>query len=79
MKASVDFAVHATDLLGTLGRVVVRRMFGVHGVYCDGVMFALIADDVLYLKADERNRPEDRKSTRLNSSHHVVSRMPSSA
>ena len=32
------------------------------------------------LQRDELNaRSTDRKSTRLNSSHHVVSRMPSSA
>jgi len=28
-------------------------MFGGYGVYRDGLMFALVADDVLYLKADE--------------------------
>jgi DNA transformation protein len=27
-------------------------MFGGHGVYHEGLMFALVADDVLYLKAD---------------------------
>ena len=68
MKASADFSVHATDLLGTLGRVVVRRMFGVHGVYCDGVMFALIADDVLYLKTDESSASISNASARRRSS-----------
>jgi DNA transformation protein len=33
-------------------------MFGGYGLYCDGTMFALIADDVLYLKVDETNRSE---------------------
>ena len=28
-------------------------MFGGAGVYADGVMFAILAEDVLYLKADE--------------------------
>jgi DNA transformation protein len=27
-------------------------MFGGAGVFCDGLMFALIADDMLYLKSD---------------------------
>ena len=27
-------------------------MFGGHGVYHEGLMFALVVDDVLYLKAD---------------------------
>lgn len=32
-------------------------MFGGVGLYCDGLFFGLIASDVLYLKADEANRP----------------------
>lgn len=32
-------------------------MFGGYGVYHDGLMFALVADDVLYLKADEKSSP----------------------
>ena len=58
MKSTSDFAVYAVELLGTVGRVAARRMFGGYGLYCDGVMFALIADDVLYLKADDASRPE---------------------
>ena len=41
------------DLFTPLGGVSLRRMFGGIGVYKDGVMFGLVADDVLYLKADE--------------------------
>ena len=58
MTATADFADYAVELLGAAGRVVARRMFGGFGLYCEGVMFALIADDVLYLKADALNRPE---------------------
>ncbi len=39
-----------------MGEVRARRMFGGYGVYCDGVMMALIADEVLYLRTDERTR-----------------------
>jgi DNA transformation protein len=56
MKSTGEFAAYAVELLGTVGRVAARRMFGGYGVYCDGVMFALIADDVLYLKADAESR-----------------------
>jgi DNA transformation protein len=58
MTATADFADYAVELLGAAGRVVARRMFGGFGLYCEGVMLALIADDVLYLKADALNRPE---------------------
>jgi DNA transformation protein len=52
-----DFIDHMSDLLAPLGTLRGRRMFGGYGLYCDGLFFALIANDVLYLKADDRNRP----------------------
>jgi DNA transformation protein len=41
-----------------LGPVAARRMFGGAGIYVDGVMFALVADDTLYLKTDAENRAD---------------------
>ena len=45
------------DLFSAFGPVSVRRMFGGAGIYADGTMFALIADGVIYLKADGQNTP----------------------
>lgn len=42
-----------TDTLAPLGQISVRRMFGGAGIYCNGVIFGLLADDVLYLKVDD--------------------------
>jgi DNA transformation protein len=56
MTASEGFIELLRDALGGLGPVSVRRMFGGAGVYADGVMFGLVADDTLYLKADEETR-----------------------
>lgn len=53
-----DFVDYVMELLGPFGTVGARRMFGGHGVYLDGLMFALVSEDVLYLKADEMNRIE---------------------
>ena len=33
-----------------------RRMFGKTGVFCDGLMFAMVRDDTLYLRVDDHNR-----------------------
>jgi DNA transformation protein len=41
------------DLFAAFGRVNVRRMFGGFGIYADGIMFALAARGVIYLKADD--------------------------
>jgi DNA transformation protein len=47
-----DFAfLH--DLFAAMAPVQIRRMFGGAGVYRDGVMFALVAEGVVYLKIDE--------------------------
>ena len=58
MASSAEFRDHVLDLLAPLGPVTARRMFGGFGIYLDGVMFALIADDILYLKVDDRTRPD---------------------
>lgn len=46
---------HVIDLMGRFGPVLARAMFGGHGLYRDGVMFALVADGELYLKVDEQS------------------------
>jgi len=56
MSASPDYLDHLIDLLEPLGPVTIRRMFGGAGLYHDGLMFALVAEDRLYLKADDGNR-----------------------
>ena len=48
-----QFAENLKDVFAPFGAVSVRRMFGGHGVFFDGLMIALVADDVLYLKVDE--------------------------
>ena len=47
----------ALELFEPLGGVTARRMFGGWGFHHQGMMFALIAADTLYLKADAVNRP----------------------
>lgn len=37
------------------GEIRSRRMFGGHGIYRDDLMFAIVADDVLYLKAEDKS------------------------
>jgi DNA transformation protein and related proteins len=40
------------EMFVAFGPVVARRMFGGIGIYAGGTMFALVADGLLYLKAD---------------------------
>jgi DNA transformation protein len=51
-----SFREFLADLFAPLGGVGFRKMFGGLGIFRDGQMFALVADDVLYFKADEATR-----------------------
>ena len=56
MAASGELIEFLKEQMSGLGPVSVRRMFSGAGFFHDGLMFALVADDVLYLKADETSR-----------------------
>jgi DNA transformation protein len=45
------------ELFAVVEGVAIRRMFGGLGMFRQGLMFALVADDVLYMKADETTSP----------------------
>lgn len=49
---------HIKEQLTPLGTIVVRRMFGAAGVFIDGLMFGIIAGEVLFLKTDETTRAD---------------------
>jgi DNA transformation protein len=53
-----SFHEFARELFAGLGPIQVRRMFGGAGAYADGLMFALIAEDTLYIKVDEALKQE---------------------
>ena len=56
MVASDSFAEFLREQLAPLGRIAVRRMFGKTGVFCDGLMFAVVTDDTLYFRVDDGNQ-----------------------
>ena len=53
MAVTEGFKDLVRDLLADFGPVTIRNMFGGAGIYAGGVMFAILDDDVLYLKTDE--------------------------
>jgi DNA transformation protein and related proteins len=56
MAVSSDYLAYVLDQLAALGELSTRRMFSCVGLYCGECFFAIIAADVLYLRADELNR-----------------------
>lgn len=51
-----DFVEFLKEVFSNFGPVSARRMFGGYGLYYDGLMFGLVAQDTLYLKADAENQ-----------------------
>ena len=56
MVATTEFASFLREQLAPLGYVTMRRMFGKTGVFCEGVMFGVVTENILYFRVDSRNR-----------------------
>jgi DNA transformation protein len=56
MAISEDFLDFLKDQLRGLGPITARRMFSGAGIYCDGIIFALVLRDALHFKVDDANR-----------------------
>ena len=56
MPVSEGFVAFVLEQLDPLGPITSKRMFGGVGLYAGDLFFALVAGDVLYLKADETTR-----------------------
>ena len=49
-----DYVEYLKEVFSEFGLIQPRRMFGGYGIFHKGLMFALVADDTLYLKVDEK-------------------------
>jgi len=75
MSVSAEYLDYLRELLAPLGRIRTKRMFGGAGIYCDELFFALVIDDVLYLKVDDINRGEFEREGLEPFSYEVDGRM----
>jgi len=56
MPVSKGFLDYILDQLSKWDGVSARRMFGGAGLFRNGKMFGIVADDVIYFKVDDSNR-----------------------
>ena len=56
MSLSNDFFEFVQDQLSNWSNIQKKRMFGIVGIYKDGLMFGIISKQVVYLKVDNSNR-----------------------
>ena len=57
MSVTSEYLAYVRDLLGWVPELRSRHMFGGVGLYSGERFFAILADDTLYLKADDASRP----------------------
>jgi DNA transformation protein and related proteins len=50
-----EYLEYLHEVFELFGPIKIRKMFGGYGIYHQGLMFALVADDALYLKTDSEN------------------------
>lgn len=50
MASHPDFVNYVAEQLREAGAIRSRKMFGEYGLYCDGVFFAVICGDQLFVK-----------------------------
>jgi DNA transformation protein len=50
-----EFVEYLKEVFAHFGPIRTRRMFGGWGIYHNDFMFGLVADDILYLKADDES------------------------
>ena len=50
-----EFITYLGDVFSAFGPITAKRMFGGYGIYHEGLMFGLVANDSLYLKTDGEN------------------------
>ncbi len=58
MAVSPEYRAFVEELFESVFPVHIRAMFGGAGIYSGDLMFGLIADERVYLKTDELNRPD---------------------
>jgi DNA transformation protein and related proteins len=50
-----EYVEYLQEVFELFGPIRARRMFGGYGIFYEGLMFGLVQDEMLYLKADGEN------------------------
>lgn len=56
MASNLGFVQFIADQCAGAGEIMVKKMFGDYGIYCDGLIFGLICDNCFYLKPTDAGR-----------------------
>ena len=50
MASHEDFVIYTVEQMEKAGDIYFRKMFGEYGIYCDGLFFAVVCEDQLFVK-----------------------------
>ncbi|MEN9657438.1 MAG: hypothetical protein RL571_903 [Pseudomonadota bacterium] len=53
-----EYIEYLLEQLAGLGVLRAKAMFGGYGFYCDEIFFAIVVNDILYIKADSQSKEE---------------------
>lgn len=56
MACSDDFIQYIVEQCADAGEISARKMMGDYCIYCDGVVFGIICDNILYVKQTDAAR-----------------------
>ena len=56
MASDLSFIEFVVEQMANAGEITYRKMFGEYGLYCDGIIMALICNDQLFAKPTEAGR-----------------------
>ena len=56
MASRIEFVEFIADQLKDAGDITYRKMFGEYGIYCNGKIFGVICEDMLYIKITDAGR-----------------------
>lgn len=60
-KELSPYAEYIIDLLSPFGEITAKFMFGGYGIYKNGIIIGIIAEDELYFKVDHSNKADYEK------------------
>lgn len=53
-----QYLTYVLDMLQPHGNIISKGLFGGHGIYYNGIIFAVIVENQLYFKVDDQTRPD---------------------
>jgi len=56
MATDISFVEFVKDQIKEAGSIVVKKMFGEYGIYCDDIFFGVICNNSLFIKPTQEGR-----------------------